>query len=53
MLNTNQGSATCCIQVPILESRLPTQNVPKRFVNNKESECEVDLEPSFAFAMSR
>lgn len=31
-LSSSHGCATCCTQVPILESRQANQNVPKRRV---------------------
>ncbi len=34
----SNGSATCCAQVPMFESRLATQNVPNRLVPSRRSE---------------
>ena len=34
-LRSNQGSATCCAQVPMFESRLAKQKVPKRRVRSR------------------
>ena len=37
-VSSSHGSATCCAQVPMLESRLANQKVPKRRVASRRSE---------------
>src|ERR1039458_7873041 len=37
-LSSSQGCATCCAQVPMFDSRLAKQNVPKRLVRRSRSD---------------
>ena len=37
-LSSSHGSATCCAQVPMFDSRLANQNVPKRRVRSSAND---------------